>query len=284
MVHKTFLIAGLILRLESDETIVDSDFFPLFRIEDVAEPDITVRLYRRSLPTPEGVEVFCSNHRRRVISEGTAYDFTFFSDAEQLCHIPYACAFRQDARVILYLDYNAAFWDTMVFDALNLSDLFLPQSAVILHSSFIRHGAFGILFAGQKQQGKSTQAALWQSYRNAVVINGDRAAVRETKEGSFVACGIPFSGTSRICLNEQTPVRAIIFPQKGSVNVVEQLSEIEAFKQLIGCVSYTREDPKSANLAVTLTERIAEGNYCYRLICRPDEGAVNVLAAALHIE
>lgn len=279
MIHKTYRIGGLCLRLEAGEPIRDADFFPLFRAEGEA-PDVTVRVLRQPLPQPEGVEALCTLRRSRILSGGTVYDYTYFPDTALKQSVAYACAERQGDRVTLWVDYDAPFWDTMLFDAMGLPNLLLERGAVIVHAAFIGVGANGILFAGPPNRGKTTQALLWRQYRNAAVINGDRAVLRQTPLG-FAAYGVPFCGTSRLCLNEQRPVRAIVFPEKGDGNAVAALSPFESFKRLIGCCSYTQADPALQERAVRLAEHIAENCPCLRLVCRPDADAVETLARAL---
>ena len=279
MSHKTYRIGGLCLRLEADEPIRDADFYPLFRAEGDT-PDVTVRVLRQPLPEPEGTETPCTSRRRRVVSDGTAYDYTYFPDAKLKKPVAYACAARQGDRVTLWVDYNAPFWDTMLFDAMGLPDLLLERGDVIVHAAYIGMETDGILFAGPQNRGKTTQALLWQQYRNAAVINGDRAVLREMPQG-FTVYGVPFCGSSRLCLNEQRPVRAVVFPEKGDDNLVTALSPFESFKRLIGCFSYTQADSAMQERAVRLAERVAESCPCLRLVCRPDAEAVETLARAL---
>ena len=73
----------------------------LFRGDDALAPDCTVRVLRRPLPQAEGVTALCNNRRRRVLSGGRAYDYTYFPDAARLAHVPYACAVREGERVEL---------------------------------------------------------------------------------------------------------------------------------------------------------------------------------------
>lgn len=282
MMDKTYVIGGLCLRLQADEPVRDAGFFPLFRGDDALAPDCTVRVLRRPLPQAEGVTALCNNRRRRVLSGGRAYDYTYFPDAARLAHVPYACAVREGAAVTLYVDYDAPFWDTMLFDALGLPDLLIGSGGMIVHAALIGYGGEGVLFAGPKRQGKSTQARLWQQCRGAAVINGDRAVLRHTEQG-FTACGIPFCGSSRQCLNRSLPLRAIVFPEKGGENLAEPLPAMEAFKRLIGCVSYTQADAAVRDRVLAMTERAAAGCRCLRLVCRPEEAAVETLARALEL-
>ena len=280
MIRKAYRIGGLCLRLEADEPVRDTDFFPLFRVDDASLPDVTVRVLRQPLPQPEGAQALRTDRRRRVLAGGTAFDYTYFPDAVSRQRVPYACAVRQDDRVTLYADYPAPFWDAMLVDAVGLPDLLLERGAVIVHAAFTDAGTDGILFVGPPDRGKTTQALLWQQYRNAAVINGDRAVLKETPLG-FAAYGVPFCGSSRQCLNEQRPVRAIVFPEKGVDNTVTALSPFEGFKRLIGCFSYTQADPAAQERALRLAERVATLCTCLRLVCRPDAGAVETLARTL---
>ena len=280
MYRKAYLIGDVRLWLEADEPVADADFFPMFRTDGNITPDFTVRVLRQPLPDVPGKETFSTNHRRTVVYGGKIYIYTYFSDTGHRRGVPYACAVRDGKTTTLWVDYGAPFWDTMLFDALGLPDLFLEQGAGLLHAAFIGTGETGLLFAGQKGQGKSTQAQLWEHYRGAELINGDRAEVRLT-ENSLIAWGVPLCGSSRVCLNKKKEVKAIVFPFRSIRNSVSVLSPMEAFKLLIGCFSYTESDPTMQEKAVTLAERIAENVPCYRLECLPDETAVTALTEAL---
>ena len=280
MYRKAYLIGDIRLCLEADEPVADADFFPLFRADDKITPDFTVRVLRQPLPDVPGKETFCTNHRRTVVSDGRIYRYTYFSDTSHRTNVPYACAVRQEKEITLWVDYGAPFWDTMLFDALGLPDLFLEQGAGLLHAAFIDIGGAGLLFAGQKGQGKTTQAQLWERFRVAEVINGDRAEVR-LNEKELTAWGVPLCGSSRVCLNENKAVKAIVFPFKSVKNSVSALTPMDAFKLLIGCFSYTESVPVRQEKAVILAERIAENVPCLKFECLPDETAVAALAEAL---
>ena len=276
MCLKTFRIGGLCLRLVSDTPILDTDFFSLFRAADDAPADLTVRVLRSPLPLLDRCEAASPGHRRSVVADGVRYNYTFFPDAARLVHVPYACAVRQGSETVLYVDHEAPFWDTMIFDAAGLPDVFLERSAALVHAAFIGVGTEGVLFAGPKQTGKTTQARLWRDYAGALPINDDRALVSASPEG-FTASGVPFCGSSRVCLNEQRPLKAVVFPERGEENAVTALSPFQSFQRLLGCFSYTETDPASLSRAVSFAQRIAEGCRCLKLCCRPDAGAVQTL-------
>ena len=279
MTVKTYETGAVRIRMACAEEIADSDFFPLFRCGDL-EPDCAVDVIRWALPPETGAVIYRDTHRCRRLAGGRIYDYTFWSDTLQRKPTPYACAVRSDGRIKLFIDYGAQFWDRMVFDAVGIPDLLLERGTAVLHASFIAVGDAGVLFAGQKQAGKSTQAALWRTHRNAVVVNGDRAALRFT-DGGAMAYGVPFCGSSRVCLNQSLPVAAIVFPEKADENGVAPLSGADAFKRLLGCLSYTKTDAAVQARAIAFAERLAMDCRCLSLSCRKDAGAVETLADAL---
>ena len=276
MANKTFSLGWLTLRLEADEPVADSDFYPLFSAPDGAMPDCVIRVKRGPLPQPEGREVLQTNHRRRVLAGGLAYDYTYFSDAATLTHIPYACAVNAGGRIGLTVDCDGPLWDTMLFDAVNLPDLLLQYGAGLLHAAFISTASGGLLFAGPKQQGKTTQARLWRQYRGAEILNGDRAAIR-TENGRLWARSVPFCGSSKECIPGERQIRAVVFPEKAPKNEAVRLTPFDAFKRLIGCLSYTEPDAAAQERAFRLAEETANTVPCFLLRCTKDEEAVEAL-------
>ena len=88
-----------------------------------------------------------------------------------------------------------------VLNSLGLEHLTAMEGGFVFHCSFVARDNGAILFTAPSGTGKSTQADLWRDFRNAEIINGDRAAVC-VKEGRVFAEGIPFSGSSSHCLPE----------------------------------------------------------------------------------
>lgn len=133
-----------------------------------------------------------------------------------------------------------------------------------------------ILFTAPSGTGKSTQAELWKKYRNAEIINGDRAAVC-VKEGKLTAEGIPFSGSSSYCSNRSVPLSAIVYLSQASETTIQILRGAEAFFKLwegISVNSWVKEDVEHVSNVV---QKVAEEIPVYHLSCTPDETAVTVL-------
>ena len=269
------------MELTAEEPILDTVFFQPFLVNTDKKADVTVHVLRDRLPAVGGAESPQTNHRRAVRCGNTDYLFTTFSDSARM-FVPYACRIRRNGETSLIVDYNDRLWDAMLFEGLYVPDLLLERHTAVVHASFVGLPREGILFAGPKQQGKSTQAALWQKHMDAEIINGDRAAVREEADG-FFAYGVPFCGSSRVCLNEKRRLRAVVFPEKADANEVVGLPPFEIFKRLIGCLSYTETDPVAQSSGIDAAERIAGRVPGFLLRCRPDEDAVETLARALDL-
>lgn len=166
-----------------------------------------------------------------------------------------------------------------MWSSLSLAQLMIAQNAFFIHSSFISVGGKAVLFSAPCGTGKSTQAALWEKYRNAEIINGDKAGIL-VKNGVY-ACGVPFCGTSGICKNKTFPLGAIILLSQSKTNFVRRLSGAEALQGIMKniyldfIVPYERL--KCTDLLIELLSVVP----VYHLGCTPDEEAVITLEKTL---
>ena len=166
-----------------------------------------------------------------------------------------------------------------MWSSVSLAQLLLPQNAFFMHSSFISVNGKGILFSADRGTGKSTQAALWEKYRGAEVINGDKAGV--LVENGVYACGVPFCGTSGICKNKTFPLGAIILLGQAPENKIRQLSGIEALQRILQNVYLDLLAPNEQAKIFDLLIELLGSVPVYSFECTPDEKAVEVLENAL---
>ena len=153
---------------------------------------------------------------------------------------------------------------------------------LLLHASFIETEQGAVLFSAPPGTGKSTQAELWRKYRNATIVNGDRAGIWRGEDG-WMAGGVPWCGTSGISLNRVMPLRAVVILRQGSENVLEKPRFSTCLKSLM---EQTTINPwnkemylRTQNELIDLCQNVP----VYSLHCRPDEGAVEVLSLELDI-
>lgn len=278
MQTKAYKIGDCVIALESDGTIGDSRLYSKFLSDEKA--DITVKIVQGALPPAEGRLLFCNNLKKVYSSGMQRYTYCSYFNSLNACYTEFACRVSGGEQELLFVNYPDGLWDKMIFEALDLPDLLLKSRKVILHCSFVIVNKKALLFSADKQVGKSTQAALWEKFGAGKTVNGDRAVVGE-KNGKLTAWGIPFCGTSGISENSGAPVEAIVLLSQGAENTLRLLSPGEAFKDLIGKITYHQWDMKAAAAAADAVCLIAEKAKVYSFSCRPDESAVRVLEKEL---
>ena len=166
-----------------------------------------------------------------------------------------------------------------MWSSLSVAQLLLSANAFFMHASFISVNGKAVLFSAPCGVGKSTQAALWEKYRNAEIINGDKAGV--LVENGVYACGVPFCGTSGICKNKTFPLGAIVLLSQAETNSVRRLSGAEALQALLGNVYLDLIAPGEQSAIIELIIRLMKTVPVYSFACTADESAVDTLAQAL---
>ena len=167
-----------------------------------------------------------------------------------------------------------------VLNSLGLEHLTAMEGGFVFHCSFVARDNGAILFTAPSGTGKSTQADLWRDFRNAEIINGDRAAVC-VKEGRVFAEGIPFSGSSSYCKMATLPVSAIVYLSQAPQTTIRKLRGMEAFAKIwegVGLNTWIRQDVEKVSDAV---RQVATEIPVYHLACTPDESAVIALEDVL---
>ena len=163
-----------------------------------------------------------------------------------------------------------------ILDGLDLFHLLLMQGALVLHGAYIVHDGGGIVFSAPSGTGKSTQAALWEQFRGAEVVNGDRCLLRPTAAGVAVH-GICYSGTSQISKNISAPLKALVLLGQSPQNHIRTVRGLEAFRFLLGQCAYRTWDKWDVANVTEILSRVLTEVPAFRLDCRPDESAVETL-------
>ena len=169
-----------------------------------------------------------------------------------------------------------------MWSSLSIAQLLISQNSFFIHSSFISVNGKAVLFSAPCGTGKSTQAALWEKFRNAEVINGDKAGI--LVENGVHACGVPFCGTSGICKNKNFPLGAIVLLSQSKTNTIRRLVGAEALQGIMSNIYLDfiapQERLKCADLIIELLSSVP----VYHLACTPDEEAVITLEKTLKSE
>lgn len=164
--------------------------------------------------------------------------------------------------------------------AIDLPYQLLKYDLLTVHSASIQVDGKAILFLAPSGTGKSTQANLWNKFRGAELLNGDKAVLSYEEEKVY-AYGLPFCGTSGICKNFKIPVQALVLLGQSEVNQIKKISGIFALKAVLENCFGHRKIPGCMEKIVTILGNILNKVEIYQLDCTPDERAVQLLERTL---
>ena len=227
---------------------------------------------------PEGACIYKGN-AYDVVKNGNITHFLYHSggDAEYYAHRITDDEKSQLHRILIPEKYKGMIWTRLVFSLINFDEVAAIFGASVFHSSVVDCGGEAILFTAPCGTGKSTQAALWEKFRNADVINGDKALIYE-KNGEFFVSGIPFSGSSSICKNRILPVKAIVRLSQAKQNKAEYLRGMNAYRAVYEGCYHSKWSAEYNNATSLVAEKFALGVPVVSFACLPDESAVETLA------
>lgn len=156
----------------------------------------------------------------------------------------------------------------------------LNCGAMVLHASLVQTESGGLLFTGPSGIGKSTQAGLWNKYRHAMILNGDRAVIRKINK-KWRAYGSPYAGSSDVFVNRGCEITAIVILKQSEVNYLELVNPVMAFQKLYSQMLMNAWDEEYVNRIVDYIKELIREIPVYLLTCRPDESAVEILERSL---
>lgn len=152
----------------------------------------------------------------------------------------------------------------------------VQKNIIQFHSSLISvNESVGLMFIGPSGIGKTTQAELWNKYRNAKIINGDIVFVQETMD-VFYGWGTPWHGSSPYCENDCVPIKALIVLKQSEKNSIRKLNGFEKVAKVSGHVFYPRWVENGMELCLNTLNDLLTRIPVYELSCRPDEEAVRL--------
>lgn len=149
----------------------------------------------------------------------------------------------------------------------------LNFDGMLLHSSCIEKDNQAYLFSARSGTGKSTHTHLWmQVFDGVKMINDDKPAVRMI-DGSFYACGTPFSGKNDESSNRCVPIRAIVFIERAQNNRLEKITPAQAIPLFMSqTIRPASEEYMSKSLS--LLDRVLTSVPIFKLYCNISEQAV----------
>ena len=151
----------------------------------------------------------------------------------------------------------------------------LSRRMIQIHSSLIRFHGEGLMFIGPSGIGKTTQAELWQTYRNSDIINGDMVFIQQTTD-RFIGWGTPWHGSSPYCMNTNVPIKAVIVLQQDSRNQIRRLHGFEKVTALSRNIIFPQWLPDGTQKCLDILNPFVQYIPVYELSCRPDEDAIQM--------
>lgn len=173
----------------------------------------------------------------------------------------------------------------VAFEHLNqlIPMIFLKQDVLSFHGALLEYEGGCFAVCADSGVGKTTHARLWRECKNALILNGDRSLLRK-RCGIWHGFGSPWSGTSGEQVNRSAPLKAIVILERGKENLAVRLNPLDSLTGVLTHVLYPGWDGDSAGKVMELLDELLTDIPVYRLQCRPDTDAVQVLYDAIYGE
>lgn len=276
-----FRIGDLVFRLIAPDEVAPPPNFMLFACE-TGEAAYTYEIeLSDAFPPPQGR--MAAGRPDLLVFEENGLETRY------LCvkgtKVFYACYREEDdrhAKVLLAKSATGGLKvDPFFTSLLALERRMIDRDAIVLHCAYMRYQGEAILFSAPSETGKTTQATLWERHRGSRVVNGDRSLL-QCVDGTWTARGWPVCGSSEVCHDEDTPIRAIVMLSQGKTDTVERLSPFQAFSQVYSQITINRWNKAGHQRAMDLIEQLVTQAPVYHLSCTISEDAVRCLEAALY--
>lgn len=194
-------------------------------------------------------------------SHKPGYSIEMSKDYSQIKYIPH----------IREYDHHDLYWMMYPFEG-----RILYKGGFVLHGAALELNGKGFVFTGVSGAGKTTQAHLWQKYRNAFILNGDCPAIRYYDDIPWVY-GTPWCGTSGESINRRAHLSAVILVKPGNSNYIRELSGTSALLALLANVLHSNFDKNTLDLSIHNLKAIVGNIQVFELTCTISEEAVKIL-------
>lgn len=272
-----FQIADFSFKIESSFEWEINPFLQVFlteQREDVKE--VYQLVVCESLPEIKGRLVYQSD-MQDIFSDGTREQRLMYLS---FYHEPYILYSEEEInKIYIRKDFLSTVNRSDSFGVLNalaLEKKMIQQDVIILHSSFIIVQNTAILFTAPSGTGKSTQADLWIKYENATLVNGDRTLIKK-ENGVWKGFGFPVCGSSKTCLNQSAPIKAIIYLSQAPQNKISRIKPSESIKKIISETSINFWNREAVNHAISLISDLCLEVPLYAYACTKEKDAVTDL-------
>lgn len=284
MVNKRYKIGNLIFKISSPVDYKDEGTLSLFLTNEEKEDfKVNIELVDK-LPQKIDNPIYASNEK--ICTEDSKEACCYFKNIDSfgkndLIYARKRMKYGEDKCTISILEYmQDKICERVILIFLSLEELLAEKRCVIFHSSYINLNGKAIIFTGPCGMGKSTQANLWNKYRNTPIINGDKTLLYEDNK-VFMAGGLPISGSSVFCENVSLPIGAIIKLGQSRENMIKRLTGFDAFNAVMGSCYPVTYSKYLINKEIDFAEKLSANVPVFYYECLPNESAVDYLEEML---
>lgn len=281
MAERRYRFGGVGVTLSAPADISEKPALAPFGVSAPAEDILIACDFSEEFATPETPPLLDEPYRTVWVAENRESGVLRYQKSDA----PWPCCMwnRQNQKISML--WKPEFRDKLsawqIMEAVDLFHLLLMEGGVVLHGSYILYHGMGIVFSAPSGTGKSTQAALWERFRGAEILNGDRCLLRMDEDGNPWVHGICYSGTSRICKNVSAPLHALVLLGQSPENRIRIAKGLEAFRFLMPQCAYRVWDKWDVTNVTKILSDVLSAVPVFLLECRPDESAVETLEKML---
>lgn len=276
-------VAGLGITLKTAVSLPIPDSFRPFLSDEVRDGYVVEYRENPDLPEPCGDLIYRSESYEVYQDGNGGFAKWYFDGMHDFILFARVTSDLTKKRVLVeYLPSEKELVSTMgnCFSFGGWERLMLQENRLILHASCVDTLYGGILFSGPSGIGKSTQAALWERFRKARLINGDRPILRRTDQ-NWLACGSPYAGSSRCYVNDCCPIRVIVLLKQAETCSIRPVKGMEAFRRVFSGLTVNSWEAEAVMKACDLAQSLVSIVPVYEMACTPDERAVELLEKVL---
>lgn len=276
-------VGGIRFLFESERPLkIRKDVLP-FLEESEEKEDITVTVswdwehFRKPSGAPIGEDKILSYHAEH----GKLYCMEREAEKGWLTAVMYDETFRRmDMRINEKPFLQPPLELGLLQRFLPMRQIFVHYRVLYLHSSQILVENRGIVFSAVSGGGKTTQAKLWQRYRQSRILCNDRTLIRK-EQGAWHTYGYIVDGSEPVRCAERHALGCIVLLEQAKENRVERIGGAAAAAGLLPQVIVDGWDVRKRQQSVEMVLELLTEIPVYRLFCTPDEAAVCCLEQQL---
>ena len=266
---RDYLILNKIIQVDESELLEEVPELNMFTMtSDKEDPDVMMYFTERNQREECYAISYLSWRHRKIL------DQMFFS--------------THNHRVMLYTlndkPYTLVLSGGQECDRESFLELFMAGfysyisrfETMLLHASAVVYRKESLVFVAPSGTVKTTQAKLWNTYRDALILNGDKVFLKQESDGIH-AWGSPWKGSSPYACNASAPVKAIIVLEQGKENRIRKLTGIEAMSRFVPHVFFPQWDEKCELGVLKFLDVVMKETDIYLLSCLPEESAVDLV-------